>query len=130
MIIQRKRFSLAGVCALCAIISLGVPALAQYTGTQGVDMTVIQGVNTAGTIRVNNLGCLEALINIIANGTQVVGIIWASVILVTVRRCMKNSSRKAKVRLVIGLVVLAIALSTPAMFNWLVASARDANLFS
>ena len=33
---------------------------------QGQDATVIQGVNTAGTVRVNNLANLEALLNIIA----------------------------------------------------------------
>src|SRR5215213_3717282 len=39
-------------------------------GPQGGDATVIQGVNTAGTVRVNNLANLEALLNIIANGME------------------------------------------------------------
>ena len=43
---------------------------------QGADATVIQGVNTAGTVRVNNLANLEALLNIIANGMEILGIAW------------------------------------------------------
>ncbi|MDR3613015.1 MAG: hypothetical protein P4L53_05565, partial [Candidatus Obscuribacterales bacterium] len=35
-------------------------------GPQGQDATYITGVNTAGTVRVNNLANLEALLNIIA----------------------------------------------------------------
>ncbi|MBX9687924.1 MAG: hypothetical protein K2X27_14555, partial [Candidatus Obscuribacterales bacterium] len=45
-------------------------------GPQGSDATVIQGVNTAGTVRVNNLANLEALLNIIANGMEILGIAW------------------------------------------------------
>lgn len=45
-------------------------------GPQGADATVIMGVNTAGTIRVNNLANLEALLNIIANGMEILGIAW------------------------------------------------------
>ena len=40
-------------------------------GPQGQDATEIRGVNTAGTVRVNNLANLEALLNIIANGLEV-----------------------------------------------------------
>src|SRR5262249_4564287 len=45
-------------------------------GPQGSDATYITGVNTAGTVRVNNLANLEALLNIIANGMEILGIAW------------------------------------------------------
>src|SRR5262249_18507948 len=45
-------------------------------GPQQGDATVVQGVNTAGTVRVNNLANLEALLNIIANGMEILGIAW------------------------------------------------------
>ena len=45
-------------------------------GPQGGDATAIMGVNTAGTVRVNNLANLEALLNIIANGMEILGIAW------------------------------------------------------
>ena len=38
--------------------------------------TYVKGVNTAGTVRVNNLANLEALLNIMANGIEVLGICW------------------------------------------------------
>src|SRR5579885_1239178 len=37
-------------------------------GPQGEDATAVMGVNTAGTVRANNLANEEALLNIIANG--------------------------------------------------------------
>lgn len=43
---------------------------------QGSEATAVQGVNTAGTVRVNNLANLEALLNIIANGMEILGIAW------------------------------------------------------
>ncbi len=43
---------------------------------QGIEATVVQGVNTAGTVRVNNLANIEALLNIIANGMEILGIAW------------------------------------------------------
>ena len=45
-------------------------------GPQAGDATVVSGVNTAGTVRVNNLANLEALLNIIANGMEILGIAW------------------------------------------------------
>ena len=45
-------------------------------GPQGGDATAVMGVNTAGTVRVNNLANLEALLNIIANGMEILGIAW------------------------------------------------------
>ncbi|MFN8551202.1 MAG: hypothetical protein U0103_06920 [Candidatus Obscuribacterales bacterium] len=45
-------------------------------GPQGTDATFVTGVNTAGTVRVNNLANLEALLNIIANGMEILGIAW------------------------------------------------------
>ncbi len=46
-------------------------------GPQGADATYVTGLNTAGTVRVNNLANLEALLNIIANGMEILGIAWA-----------------------------------------------------
>lgn len=60
-------------------------------GPQGMDATVISGVNTAGTIRVNNLANMEAALCVVAN---------------------------------------AAGPLAAAPTNYMVASARDANLFS
>src|ERR1700722_3257658 len=49
-------------------------------GPQGNDATFVTGVNTAGTVRVNNLANLEAFLNIASNLAELGGI-FAGVIL-------------------------------------------------
>ena len=102
-------------------------------GPQGSDATVIMGVNTAGTVRVNNLANLEALLNILANLAEVLGLAIGGVNLAlgamgkTMEFPFKVSARG---RIIYGVCVAALGLMVPGMINWLVASARDANLFS
>lgn len=103
---------------------------------QGYDATTIAGVNTAGTVRVNNLANLEALLNILANCTQVGGIgfgcltialafIKTDSMIPSLAGGMSRSSR-----LILGVLLLAVGVATPGFLNFMVASARDANLFS
>jgi hypothetical protein len=102
-------------------------------GPQGADATYVTGLNTAGTVRVNNLANLEALLNIIANAYEIGAVIVA---LVMVIRALipdtdgKRDNAKMVRRLVTAAVIFMIGMSIPGMINWLVASARDANLFS
>ncbi|HEY9719721.1 MAG TPA: hypothetical protein V6C69_19735, partial [Trichormus sp.] len=101
-------------------------------GPQGADATYVTGLNTAGTVRVNNLANLEALLNIIANAYEIGSVIVA---LVMVIRALipdaegKRDNAKMVRRLVTAAVIFMIGMSIPGMINWLVASARDANLF-
>lgn len=105
-------------------------------GPQGGDATTVMGVNTAGTVRVNNLANLEALLNIIANGTEIGGVVTGGVFLILalirgdgfLPGTSIGMSRKQ--RLVLGVILLIVGLSTPGLMNTMVASARDANLFS
>ncbi len=100
--------------------------------------STIQGVNTAGTVRVNNLANLEALLNIIANlceiGMGVVGLVLlihgmvagdVAVDLVGHEVVLTRGKRIA-----IGAALIILGMSVPGIINWFVASARDANLFS
>ncbi len=52
-------------------------------GPQGDDFTVVTGVNTAGTVRVNMLAMLEALLNVVANGAEIITVLWGSGLLLT-----------------------------------------------
>lgn len=104
-------------------------------GPQGSDATVIMGVNTAGTVRVNNLANLEALLNIIANLVQLSGLFAGGLLSLhgfflrgRVAIMGVEVSRFARITIGIGIVILGLA--TPGLINWFVASARDANLFS
>jgi hypothetical protein len=99
-------------------------------GPQGGDATVIAGVNTAGTVRVNNLANLEALLNIIANGMEILGIAWGGPTMIMGFMHMAAGTQDAMKRVLWGAAGVTGGLATPGCINWLVASARDANLFS
>jgi len=97
---------------------------------QGGDATVIQGVNTAGTVRVNNLANLEALLNIIANGMEILGIAWGGPTMIMGFMHMAAGSHDAMKKVLFGAAGVTGGLATPGCINWLVASARDAALFN
>ncbi len=113
-----------------------VPSLAGATngtiGPQGADATCVEGVNTAGTVRVNNLANLEALLNILANVGEVVGIFAGSIIALWGMAGMKFRHLKVSraAQITIGLLLIVGGLILPGIINFLVASARDANLFN
>jgi hypothetical protein len=99
-------------------------------GPQGNDATYITGVNTAGTVRVNNLANLEALLNIIANGMEILGIAWGGPTMIMGFMHMAAGTQDAMKKVLFGAAGVTGGLATPGCINWLVASARDANLFS
>jgi hypothetical protein len=99
-------------------------------GPQGADATYVTGVNTAGTVRVNNLANLEALLNIIANGLEILGIAWGGPTMILGFMYMAAGTQDAMKRVMFGAAGVTGGLATPGCINWLVASARDANLFS
>jgi len=116
------------------------PALQGATnGTIGPqDGKMIMGVNTAGTVRVNNLANLEALLNIICNLVELAGLMFGSIIILhglviksTVTNFLGMRSRFTPgMRLALGATIITAGLMVPGLVNWFVASARDANLFS
>ncbi len=97
---------------------------------QGPQATFVTGVNTAGTVRVNNLANLEALLNIIANGMEILGIAWGGPTMIMGFMHMAAGTQDAMKRVMFGAAGVTGGLATPGAINWLVASARDANLFS
>ena len=99
-------------------------------GPQGGDASAVMGVNTAGTVRVNNLANLEALLNIIANGMEILGIAWGGPTMIMGFMHMAAGSQDAMKKVLFGAAGVTGGLATPGCINWLVASARDANLFS
>jgi hypothetical protein len=99
-------------------------------GPQGANATWVTGVNTAGTVRVNNLANLEALLNIMANGLEILGIAWGGPTIILGFMYMAAGTQDAMKRVMFGMAGVVGGLATPGCINWLVASARDANLFS
>ena len=99
-------------------------------GPQGTDATYVTGLNTAGTVRVNNLANLEALLNIIANGMEILGIAWGGPTMIMGFMHMAAGTQQAMKKVLMGAAGVTGGLATPGCINWLVASARDANLFN
>ena len=107
-------------------------------GPQGSDATYITGVNTAGTVRVNNLANLEALLNILANFSQIGGMLVGFALMMhgflqrKLVLCIPglNVGLTNYHRIGLGIAIIILGMSIPGMINWFVASARDANLFS
>jgi hypothetical protein len=97
---------------------------------QGPDATYVTGLNTAGTVRVNNLANLEALLNIISNGMEIIGIAWGGPTMILGFMYMAAGTSDAMSRVLKGGAGVVGGLATPGVINWLVASARDANLFN
>jgi hypothetical protein len=108
-------------------------------GPKGMDATYVTGINTAGTVRVNNLANLEALLNIVANLSEI-GCALAGILLVihgmAKKECMVSLINGNSLELTpfqrigIGIALILLGLAVPGLINWFVASARDANLFS
>lgn len=105
-------------------------------GPQGSDATVIMGVNTAGTVRVNNLANLEALLNIIANLGEILCLLGGIAMAIqgfaskSVLKLGEDIELGPGGKVVLGILIATIGISIPGIINWFVASARDANLFS
>ena len=85
-----------------------------------------------GTVRVNNLANLEALLNIIANGAEIMGVTNGipTLLLAGVLLTLPDRRKWARWFFVLGFFLLIGGLSTPGLINWLLSDARDANLFS
>lgn len=99
---------------------------------------VVMGVNTAGTVRVNNLANLEAILNIFANLVELIGLSLGGLFLISsVFSPVKEGvtfwawrKMSQPMRIAVGAVLVTIAFMTPTFIDYMVASARDANVFS
>lgn len=92
---------------------------------QVANASVVQGVNTSGTVRVNNLANVEAILNILANVIAIIGSILGLV--TSVNACLRGFKPKS---FAVGLSMIVFGLATPGMINFLVATARDSALFN
>ncbi len=82
-------------------------------------------INTVGTVRINNLANLEALLNTSANFAELGGLICGAVFIV-----IGLSKKNLRVRrIATGVQLIIMGLAFPGMVNWLCASGRDASLF-
>lgn len=116
--------------ALCAFLML----LATCTCAWALDVgsTMISNMSAPAsplTVRVNNLACVEALLNIGANGIEIIGIVVTVMMLVVVTT--KKSLAVVRWKAVtLAMLPAAVGLCTPGVINLMVVIAREGNLFS
>jgi Ca-activated chloride channel homolog len=97
---------------------------------QGNDVTVIQGVNTAGTVRVNNMANLEAMLNILANFLEILGIACGGTLVVLGFKSGSEGKLAATKIVLFGLLLVASGVACPGVINWLLSGVRDAGFFN
>lgn len=109
---------------------------------QGAEAIVVYGVNSAGTVRVNNLANLEALLNFVANFTEVILVIGGIVSMIKGTLLKEEMGKGSRVKvfgvlelsrtglIIGGVICIIVGLAVPGTLNYLVASARDAALFN
>jgi len=95
-------------------------------GQQGADATVVTGINTAGTVRINNLSNLEAVLNIVAIGSEILLLI-CGVVLAISGFAARSGPRPTRVvrRFLLGAGLLTLGLAVPSVINFIVACVRD-----
>jgi Ca-activated chloride channel family protein len=99
-------------------------------GPQGSDSTYLEGVSTAGTVRINNLANLEALLNIMANAIEIGCIAWGGATMIIGFKEMAEREDDGMHRAFLGACVVLCGLAAPCLISWLVAIARDMYLFN
>lgn len=122
-----------GTAAICKEAVLPAkPTQAQNAGAtigpQGTDAVLIQGISGSGTVRVNNLANIEALLNIIANSMEIVGLCWGLPMLIV--GIVRFNTIAGPGRAVFGALITTGGLAAPGCINWLFASAHDSTGFS
>jgi hypothetical protein len=99
-------------------------------GPQGTDATQVQGIMTAGTVRVNNLANLEAALNIVAIVALILGHLVGIYYLVKTIRLTVKTPGNVLGGLAKGFSFISVGLVSPMFINWALAAARDAALFN
>lgn len=92
------------------------------------DGVVIKSVDTPGTVRVNNLANLEALLNIFANSLEIWGITGSgSFFFGSIVAFVRKHWIVGGLLLFFTPFMLVGGLATPGVINWIIESARDSS---
>lgn len=94
------------------------------------EYTIVQGVNTAGTVRVNNLANVEAVMNISAIMLQILSVLFGAFKILQGAKAGMTPSGLRRGRTAIGIAIVAIGLSIPSIVTWFIQTARDSALFN
>lgn len=103
--------------------------------SQNQDQSTQNSGDPRAVRKINNLANLEALLNIFANGVEILGIAFGApaCLLVPVGLVlvwMKGKRLIGTAMIIVGPTIVILGVATPGLINWLVASARDAGIFN
>src|SRR5262249_6654954 len=107
----------ATVLALPAVCCGQAYARALVTPSSPPPSFIVQGVNSSGTVRVNNYANIEFLLNVAASVVEIGGIAWG---LLCIYQGIKDPARR-RGRIVLGLFLIAVGLSAPGLVNYMTA---------
>lgn len=99
-------------------------------GPQGDATVIVNGVNTAGTVKVNNLADLEGLANIVVNAIEILGVGWGSVTLLSSFMLGRSAFYERRGKVIFAFIAIFLGLAIPGWVNWLFAVLRDGGGFS
>lgn len=98
-------------------------------GAQGADAVILNGVNTAGTVRVNNLANVEAMANVIANTIEILGLGWGSITVIVTLMQGRSAFYTRRGRLIAAVIAMLIGVATPGVINLFIRSLQEGCLF-
>jgi len=109
-----------------ALPQTNAPAYAPANPTS--DATVIQGVNTAGTVRVNNMANLEYWVGMTAEGIRVIFCVYGLWLMIKTLRDKSAIKGKKLFGLAKSVALLALGVLAPIMIDQMLFGARGCGL--
>lgn len=96
------------------------------------EASLAQGVNTAGTVRVNNFMWIEPVVNFLFNTGEVCGLLFGAYLIFTAfANNLPTKSKKVR-RAILGISLMLLGVALPGTANWIFAGGRcgDVVLFN
>ena len=96
------------------------------------ETTVAQGVNTAGTVRVNNFTWIEPVVNFLFNTGEVCGLLFGAFLIFTAFASNLPTKSKRVRRAILGLSIMLLGVVLPGTANFIFSGGRcgDVVLFN
>lgn len=93
----------------------------EATSAPGAEASAAQGVNTAGTVRVNNFMWVEPTVNFIFNTGEVCGLLFGAYLIFTAFASNLPTKSKRVRRAILGISLMLLGVALPGTANWIFA---------
>lgn len=103
----------------------------ETTSAPTAQPATVQGINTAGTVRVNNFTWVEPTVNFTATTGEVCGLLFGAYLIFTAFANNLPTKSKRVRRALLGISIMLLGVVLPGTANWFVAgSCGDVVLFN